>query len=484
MRSGDQRRRRTRPDSRYGPAVSLVRFMFVGGVVLLLGCTAGRDYQEPETHVPESWGNGTRVKLNESELRTWWRNLNDRNLTELVNQAVRKSPQLRLAAASLKEARALRGVTESGRFPTLRGSGSVDRGRRGLMGRPATNTLYSGAFDAAWEVDLFGKVRRQVESAEAQVQATEEDYYDVLVTLTAEVALNYVEVRAFQKRLKVATENRAAQQRTVDLVRGSFEEGEVSRLDLEQAQANLETTESQIPLLESGLSQARHRLAVIVGYAPRSLDAALGKAGEIPVGPRSIAVGVPAEVMRRRADIRRAERLLAAQWARVGVAKAELYPSLQLLGTVGLESIGTGTFLKSSSGVFGVGPSVRWNVFNGGKVREMIKAETARQEQALISYEAEILNALRDVEDAIVAYGKEMVRRDSLMRAEQTTRTTVELAQSQYREGESSFITVLDAQRSLFKVQDQLVQSEAQVATNIIRLYKALGGGWSYNKER
>lgn len=484
MRSVGQVRRRFYRTLRYSGAVNLVRLLLVWGTVFLLGCMAGKDYEEPEVRVPKSWRGGAGAKLDERELRTWWRALNDRKLTELVNQAVRKSPQLRLAAASLKEARALRGVTESGRFPTLQGSGSVDRGRRGLLGRPASNTLYSGTFDAAWEGDLFGKVRRQVESAEAQVQATEEDYYDVLVTLTAEVALNYVEVRAFQKRLEVAQNNRAAQQRTVDIVRGSFEEGEVSRLDLEQAQANLETTESQIPLLESRLSQARHRLAVIVGYAPRSLDTALGKAGEIPVGPRSIAVGVPAEVMRRRADVRRAERLLAAQWARVGVAKAELYPSFQLLGTVGLESIGTGTFLKSSSGIFGVGPLVRWNVFNGGKVRQMIKVETARQEQALINYEAAILNALRDVEDAIVAYGKEMVRRELLMRAEQTTRRTVELAQSQYREGESSFVTVLDAQRSLFKVQDQLVQSEALVTTNIIRLYKALGGGWIYRKKR
>ncbi len=282
MRSSDQGRRRPHPGLRYGETVNLVRLLLVGGMVLLLGCTAGKDYQEPEVRFPESWKNGGRAKLNEKELRRWWRTLNDRKLTELVNQAVRKSPQLRIAAASLKEARALRGVTESGRFPTLQGGGSVNRGRSGMRGRPATNTLYSGSFDAAWEVDVFGKVQRQVESAEAQVQATEEDYYDVLVTLTAEVALNYVEVRAFQKRLEVARENRAAQRRTRELVKGSFEEGEVSRLDLEQAQANLETTESQIPLLESGLSQARHRLAVIVGCAPGSLDATLGRGVGIP----------------------------------------------------------------------------------------------------------------------------------------------------------------------------------------------------------
>lgn len=460
-----------------------MRLSLFWGMMALLGCTAGSDYAEPGMQTPGAWSRGGGAKLNERELRTWWRTLGDGELTGFVNQAVKNSPRLRLAAARLKEARALRGVAESGRFPTLDAVGSVDRGRGALRGRPSTNTLYSGSFDSAWELDLFGRIRRQVEAAEAELQATEEDYYDVLVTLTAEVALNYVEVRAFQKRLAVAQENRAAQRRTLDLVKGNFEAGEVSRLDLEQAQGNVETTESQIPSLETSLAQAKHRLAVTVGSAPANLDGKLAKVRGIPMGSRSIAVGLPAEVMRRRADVRRAERLLAAQWARVGAAEAELYPSLRLTGTVGLESIGMGTFLKGSSGVFGVGPSVSWNVFNGGRVRQMIKVETARQEQALISYEATILDAMRDVEDAIVAYGMEMVRRESLARAEQSARRTVELAEGQYRGGESSFIPVLDAQRSLFQAQDQLVRSEAQITSNLIRLYKALGGGWVPRKE-
>ena len=433
---------------------------------------------------PDAWSRGGGAHLDEKELRTWWRTFGDGELTGFVNQAVKKSPELRLAAARLNEARALRGVAASGKFPTLDAVGSIERGRRALRGRPTTNNLYSGSFDSAWEMDLFGKIRRRVEAAEAELQATEEDYYDVLVTLTAEVALNYVEVRAFQKRLAVAQENRAAQRRTRDLVKGSFEAGEVSRLDLEQAQGNVETTESQIPLLETSLAQAKHRLAVTVGLAPASLDGRLTKVRGIPMGSRSIAVGVPAEVMRRRADVRRVERLLAAQWARVGAAEAELYPSLRLTGTVGLESIGFGTFLENSSGIFGVGPSVKWNVFSGGKLRQLVKVETARQEQAMIGYESAILNALRDVEDAIVAYGMEMVRRESLVRAEQSTQRTVDLAEAQYSGGESSFIPVLDAQRSLFQVQDQLVRSEAQVTTNVIRLYKSLGGGWVPRKER
>jgi len=455
-----------------------------GGMIVLLGCTAGSDYAEPPVQAPTAWSGGGGVKLDEAGLRSWWKTFGDGQLTGYVNQAVKRSPQLRLAAARLEEARALRGVAESGRFPTLDAVGSIDRGRRGTQGRPATNTLYSASFDSAWELDLFGKIRRQVEAADAEVEATEEDYYDVLVTLTAEVALNYVEVRAFQKRLEVAQGNRAAQRKTLDLVRGSFEAGEVSRLDLEQAQGNAEATESQIPLLETSLAQARHRLAVTVGSAPASMDRELGKVRGIPMGPRSIAVGVPAEVMRRRPDVRRAERQLAAQWARVGAAQADLYPSLRLSGTVGLESIGMGTFLKGSSVIFGLGPSVSWNVFSGGRVRQTIKVETARQEQALIAYEAAILDALRDVEDAIVAYGKEMVRRESLARAEESARRAVDLAESQYRGGESGFLPVLDAQRSLFQAQDQLVQSEAQITTNLIRLYKALGGGWVPRNER
>ena len=457
--------------------------------LLAKGCIkVGPDYVPPEPKAPEQFSSELSGGLSAEPTDTitlsqWWMTLNDPELTSLIDRAIVGSLDLRQAAARILEARAQRGLSEAERFPTLDATGSVSR-QRFRFGTSednvlaATTSLYEGGFDATWELDLFGRLQRQVEASAAELEASEEDYRDVLVTLVAEVALNYVEVRSFQTRLAVAKANRDAQAKTFELVQANFEGGEVSQLDVEQARSNLESTRSQIPTLQTSLAQAKHRLAVLLGQPPGSLNEELRKRKRVPLAPPSVAIGVPANVLRRRPDVRRAERELAAQTALVGVATADLYPKFTLIGSIGLESFGVGDFVSPTSRVFRVGPSVQWNIFDAGRIRRNIEVQNARQEQALIAYEAAVLNGLRDVEDLLVAYGEEMIRRQSLVEAEHATRRTVEIAQDQYRAGESDFLTVLDAQRSLLTIQDQLAESDGQVTTNVISLFKALGGGW------
>lgn len=455
-----------------------------------IGCTTvGPDYVPPEPHTPQAFsskltGGLSASPADKAALSEWWMTLEDPELNHLIERAVGGNLDLRQAGARIQEARAQRGLSEAERFPTLDARGAVDR-RRFRFGTSqenvlaATTSVYRAGFDASWEIDLFGRLQRQVEASVAEFQASEEEYRDVLVTLLAEVALNYVEVRSFQTRLAVANANGDAQAKTYDLVLANFEGGEVSRLDVEQARSNLETTRSQIPSLETSLAQAKHRLAVLLGQEPAALNEELKKPGHVPVAPPQLAVGVPADLLRRRPDVRKAERELAAQTAQIGVATAELYPKLTLIGSIGLDSFSAGDLLSSINRVYNLGPSIQWRVFDAGRIRRTIEVHNARQEQALIAYEASVLTALQDVEDALVAYGKELIRRQSLVEAEQATRRMVDVADDQYRGGENDFLTVLDAQRSLLAIQDQLAVSNAQVTTNIISLYKALGGGWT-----
>ncbi len=456
----------------------------------VIGCTTvGPDYVPPELQTPETFSSeltgGLRATPDDTAtLSQWWTTLNDPKLNMLIERAVGGNLDLRQAAARIREARAQRGISEADRFPTIDAAGSVAR-KRFRFGTnqenvlSATTSYYQAGFDAAWEIDLFGRLQRQVESSVAEFQATEEEYRDILVTLLAEVALNYVEVRSFQTRIAVAKANRDAQAKTFELVLANFEGGEVSRLDVEQARSNLEATRSQIPTLETSLAQAKHRLAVLLGQEPAALNEELRKPGHVPLAPPQLAIGVPADLLRRRPDVRQAERELAAQTAQIGVATAELYPKLTLVGSIGLESFSAGDLVAPINRVYNLGPTIQWRVFDAGRIRQNIEVQNARQEQALIAYEASVLIGLQDVEDALVAYGKELIRRQSLVEAEEATRRMVEVADDQYRAGENDFLSVLDAQRSLLTIQDQLAASNAQVTTNIISLYKALGGGWA-----
>jgi NodT family efflux transporter outer membrane factor (OMF) lipoprotein len=345
-------------------------------------------------------------------------------------------------------------------------------------GSGATRTLYSLGFDAGWEVDIFGGVRRGVEAADADLAASREDLRDVLVTLISEVALNYLDVRTFQARLGVAEGNLAIQQQTYELIEARYQAGLGDELELQQARANLENTKAQIPALRSSLEEAKNRLAVLTGRPPGAVHDLLAARKPMPVIPPTVAVGVPAETLRQRPDIRRAERNLAAQTARIGEATADLYPKLRLAGSIGLESLKSADLLKSASETWNIGPSVSWNIFDAGAIRQNIEVQSALQEQFLLAYEAALLTALEEVENALTAYAEEQLRRQRLLAAAEAARQAESLAENQYHAGLVDFNTVLDAQRTLLTFEDQLAVSDGAVTANLVRLYKALGGGW------
>jgi len=455
--------------------------------VMLAACAAvGPDYTPPEASVPPAWHTDTQKGINsgsteDATLAQWWDTLGDPVLTGLVEQAENNNLEIKQAQARVRRSRALRGVSRAAFFP------AVDAGGLALVGRDSesrggdgtVDRLYAAGFDAGWEIDVFGGTRRAVEAAEADLQASRADLRDVLVSLVAEVALNYVDVRTYQARLGVARANLGSQEKTYGIIRSRNEAGLSSKLVLEQARYNLEGTRSKIPVLESGLAAAMNRLAVLLGYAPGWAQARLVEPKPVPVPPPSVAIGVPAEALRRRPDIRLAERRLAAQSARVGVAVADLYPKFRLDGSIGLEAAHAGKFLKSGSLFWAFLPSVSWNLFDAGAIRQNIEAQTAVHDEALLAYEATVLNALEEVENALTGYAKEQQRRQSLRKAVTAANEAEGLSQDLYLAGLTSFESVLDAQRFLLTFQDQLAVSEGAVTSRLISLYKALGGGWS-----
>ena len=458
--------------------VALTLFIFAG-------CAAvGPDYVPPATPMPEVWNTPAKSglvgeHLDKEALAGWWSILNDPVLTNLVESAVAGNLDLKEARARVREARARRGIREADRFPTIDASGSARSSRSSEeTGSGRERELYTAGFDAAWELDVFGGKKRAVEVVGAELQASEEDLRDVLVSLLAEVALNYVELRSFQTRLSVAEANLDAQKETYNITRWRRQAGLTTQLDVEQAKYSLAQTRAQIPGLQIGVEQAKNRLAVLIGQHPGSLRDALAERKAIPVTPLEVAVGVPADILRRRPDVRRAERQLAAQTAQIGVATADLYPRFSLLGSIGLEALSLGNLFSFGSRTHGIGSTVAWPLFDAGAIRSNIEVQSALQQQALIRYEAAVLAALEDVENALVAYAKEQSRRQSLTEATEAARRAVELAQIQYSSGLIEFGNVLIAQRSLLSLQDQLAVSEGGVTSNLIALYKSLGGGW------
>ena len=458
-------------------------------LLVLAGCAAvGPDYQKPELAVPDAWHASAVEGLDtgEANLQAWWAGLGDPDLEELIRRAEAANLDLRLATARIREARARLGLASGEKRPTVDASGSASRSElsdNSPLGPLAPNgfeatDLYDLGFDASWEIDVFGRIRRSVESAGAAYEASVEDYRDVLVTLLAEVARTYVDVRALQARISYATANAKAQRETFGLTRARYDAGATSAIDVAQAESNLRTTEAAIPALEIALRFARNRLAVLLGERPGALDAELGDAGGIPEPPPDLVVGVPAELMRQRPDLRGAERRLAAQTARIGVATADLYPRFSLSGFFAAEATDAGDLFDGNSVTWGVSLPFRWRLFDRGRIRSAIEIEEARTEQALVAYERTLLFALEEVENALTAYALERQRRDRLGQAVAASQRTVELAEIQYRSGLTGFQDVLDSQRFLAQQQDLFATSEGQMVQNLIALYKALGGGW------
>jgi NodT family efflux transporter outer membrane factor (OMF) lipoprotein len=463
------------------------RFFLVAiGVFALSGCMVGPNYERPVLEVPDVWQETSTAKVVEGEasLQTWWTVFEDPKLEDLIDRARASNLDVQQAVWRIQEARAIRGIAKGELLPSVRGTGDLSRDKASENVVPTEElaeprNFFSVGLDSSWELDVFGRIRRSIEAATAELEASVEDYRDVLVTLLSDVALNYIELRALQARITYAEANVVAQQETLQITRDRFDAGLVSQLDITQAESNLANTEAQIPPLRAGLTGALNRLAVLLGVTPGSLNAELIDPSDIPVPPEEITVGLPAELLRQRPDVRRAERFLAAQTARIGIRTADLYPRFSLFGFLALESTDGGDLFKSSSGTWGFGLPIRWNIFQGGRIRAAIRVEEARTEQALLAYEQSVLRALEEVENAMVFYYQERLRRDKLVEAVEASRRSVDLVRTQYMAGLTNFQNVLDTQRSLFNQQDQLAASEGVLVQSLVALYKSLGGGWN-----
>ncbi len=464
----------------------LLGLLLFAPVLIQFSCRAvGPDYKKPVIPSPPNWNadlsEGLRASaIDDDTLAHWWTTLNDSTLESLIERAVRGNLDLRRAEVSLREARAERGVAQSARFPTITTSGlaSFNRGSD-KMGNSATVGLFSSGFDAGWEADFFGGVRRSIEAADATVEAGQESLRDTLVSLVAEVALNYVEVRQFQRQLSIAEDNLALQQDSLRLAQQRYDAGLTGRLDVDQARYAVADTQSRIPVIQTDLAQAKNRLAVLLGANPGELSNELRQAAPIPVGPAQLAVGIPADALRRRPDVRRAERILAARTANIGVATAARYPHFGLVGSIGYDFITKGNPLSLGNLIGSLGTSAFYTLFDAGRLRQQVEIQNTLQEQAFLDYQASILLSLQDVEDALVAYADQQVRRRSLQEAAEAAGRAVETVRANYVAGLVDFQPVLESQRSLLSFQDQLAQTDGAVTSELIRLYKALGGGWA-----
>jgi len=455
-------------------------------VVTVAGCmTVGPDYAVPVASVPSAWNSKTGVEVtrtagaDSASLSRWWAVFNDPVLSELVERSRTNNVDVHQAAARLRQARAQRAWALADRMPTVAASGSASRSRGSEeTGGGSTSTIYANALDASWELDLFGGKKREIEVAEATLQASENALRDVLVSLVAEVALNYVDYRSYQTRLEITETNLAAQAETYALTCWRQQANLVTQLDVDQARMSLEQTRAALPTMRTGRDQAEHQIATLLGLAPGSVTSLLAGRHAVPVASGEIAVGVPAEALRRRPDVRQAERKLAAQTAQIGVAEAERYPDLSLSGSIGLESLTGGHLYTAGARTAQGAAKAGWTLFDGGRIRQKVAVQTALQEEKLGAYEAAILTALKDVEDALVAYANELERRGALRDAENAGKSAFQLARAKYESGLIDFQTVLDTQKSLLTVQNTLASSDAEVTADLIRLYKALGGGW------
>ena len=469
------------------------------GMVFLFGsCTmVGPDYVKPTAPEPQEWleSKDSKVEGKEADFSAWWTVFNDPTLNALIKSAYQQNLTLQATGIRILEARAQLGITIGNQYPqTQQGTGdaTVERTSRNLPNAASGERfayVYDVGFDAAWELDFWGKFRRAVQAGVADLQASIADYDDNLVFLTSEVARTYINLRTSEERLAVAHANTKIQTESLRLAQAQFDAGAVTELDVFQSRALLRSTEATIPGFESEIRQAKNALAILLGKLPGEIDAMLAGPERIPQMPAEIAIGIPAELMRRRPDIRLAERQLAAQSAQIGVAKADLFPSFSLFGSIGYttasstsapqsRNAGLSDMFKSNSFGYSVGPSVSWNLFNYGRITNSIRVEDARFQQLAVDYENTVLQAVQEVEDAMIAYLRTQDQVAFLADAVAAYKSAVDLSTLQYKEGLVDFQRVLDAQQNLVQQQDNWVVTTGDVGLNLISLYKALGGGW------
>ncbi|WP_162286252.1 efflux transporter outer membrane subunit [Pantoea stewartii] len=469
----------------------------------LAGCSVGPDYQAPKPQLPGSYhalDSQERSKPQTSAVDTrWWRNFNDPQLGSLIARAIAGNLSLQQTVLRIAGAREQLSQAQGGLFPSLNGSAKVTRQQLGLEGLLKANgvndqvdstvasqlngltqpvTLYQGSFDASWELDLWGKVRRQIESANAQQQAAIEQRNDALVSLEAEVVRAWLQLRGAQATVNTLQQQIAVADQTWQLTQSQQRNGLAPLTDVENARAQLSSLQAQLPQYQAQTRQAMNGLAVLIGKTPGALDAELQTPKALPALPNAVAVGIPSTLARRRPDIRQAEAKLHAQTAGIGVSVAQLFPSLSLTGQLGVRNTDSSYLDDWSSHFYSVGPSLSIPLFQGGRLVSSVKLARAQQASAALDYRQTVLTALQDVENALVSYRADQQRVTALDETTGALQRTFDLASDSYRQGLSTFLEVLDAQRQLAQAEEQATQARMQSGLDLVALYKALGGGW------
>ncbi|WP_239952588.1 efflux transporter outer membrane subunit [Pantoea sp. Z09] len=469
----------------------------------LAGCAVGPDYQAPKPQLPGGYHQLDAQQASKTASGAvnarWWQTFNDPQLNSLIDRAIEGNLTLQQAVLRIAGARQELAQARGGLFPSLNGSAKVTRQQLGLEGLLKANgvtdqldsdtasqlssleqpvTLYQGSFDASWELDLWGKVRRQVELADAQTQAAVEQRNDALVSLEAEVARAYLQLRGAQATVATLEQQIAVAQQSWELTQSQQRNGLAPLTDVENARAQLSSLQAQLPQYQSQARQAMNGLAVLLGKTPGALDNELYATKPMPALPQMVPVGIPATLARRRPDIRQAEATLHAQTANIGVSVAQLFPSLSLTGQLGVRNTDVSYLDNWSSHFYSVGPSLSIPVFQGGRLVSSVKLARAQQASAALDYRQTVLTALQDVENALVSYRADQARVTALDETTGSLQRAFDLASDSYRQGISTFIDVLDAQRQLAQAQEQATQARMQSALDLVALYKALGGGW------
>jgi NodT family efflux transporter outer membrane factor (OMF) lipoprotein len=451
----------------------------------LVGCMVGPDYTRPPVPTAKQWVEAPTTQISTDPAKLdWWASFNDPVLDKLVQMAYQQNLSLQVAGLRVLEARAQRGIAVGNFFPQMQQinaayshNGTSLNNAIPLNPRNFDSSL--AAFDIAWEVDVWGKFRRGIESSDASLYSSVMSYDDAMVTLIADVASTYVNIRGLDQRIEYAQENVRIQQQALDIANVRFRAGGTTELDVQQAKAQLADTAAAVPVLQEARQQAEDQLCTLLGIPPTDLSAILGPVSQpIPSPPNTVAVGIPAELLRRRPDIRRAEADAEAQCAQIGVAVTDLLPHFQLAGTIGFTAADPGSLFRGSSLAYQVGPSFQWNILNYGQITNNVRVQDARFEELLTAYQNTILAAQQDVGDSITSLIHSREQASYLDDSVTASLRSVELAIRQYKAGGTDFIRVLNATQFLFQEQDSLAISRINVATSAISLNRALGGGW------
>lgn len=476
---------------------SFSKLPIVAAAALLSACTVGPDFQRPDAKVPAAW-NPTQAPAEAAVTSTtsaaplnsaWWTSFNDPELVKLEDQVANANLDLKVASLRLAESRASRSVAAADFYPTVDGNTSLTReqasanGTALLTAPPGSNVstpfnVWQAGFDSSWELDLWGRVRRQVEAADASVESQADTRRDLLVSTMAEVASDYIQLRGTQTVHRITLDNLDAAKDIERVTREKRANGLATELDVAQASAQVATEKALLPQIEQQEAQTINRLSFLLGQAPGALRAELQTATPVPPTPPVVPVGLPSELAQRRPDIREAEAALHQATAEIGVAKADFYPSITLSGSASLQALQYEQLGNWSSHQFAFGPSLTVPIFEGGRLKATLNLRKEQQQEAAISYQRTVLSAWHEIDNALTAYSAEQQRREQIQASVDDDQKALSLAQAQYKGGIGSFLNVLSAERSLLTAQQDLANNTTTISTNLVSLYKALGGGW------